>query len=55
MRPWLKPPRKSLCPTFLGGIEKRVPFETAKAEILCDQLDTAIDEFIESANTELAQ
>jgi hypothetical protein len=36
-------------------MEKWVPFDSAKAEILCEELATAIDEFIEAANAELAQ
>ena len=29
VRPWLKPPRKSLCPTFLGGIAEFVNLNEA--------------------------
>ena len=46
---------KTFGPIFPGGMEKWVPFDWAKAETLCEELATAIDEFIEAANAELGQ
>jgi hypothetical protein len=40
---------------FPGGIGKAMPFDAGKAKVLCDELEAAIDQFIEAANTELAQ
>lgn len=38
-----------------GGIGKAIPFDASRAGALCDELAAAIDEFIESANTELGE
>jgi hypothetical protein len=36
-----------------GGIRNLVPFDAEKADALCSELATAIDQFIEAANAEL--
>lgn len=46
---------KLLGPAIPGGISKVIPFDEAKAKVLGDELSAAIDEFIETANTELGQ
>lgn len=46
---------KAFAPIFPGGMEKWVSFNAAEAASVCDELAAAIDEFIEAANTELAQ
>lgn len=40
---------------FPGGISKAVPFDAGRAKGLCDELEVAIDQFIEAVSTELGR
>jgi hypothetical protein len=46
---------KLLGPAFPEGFSKAIPFDAGKAKDLCDELEAAIDQFIEAVNIELGR
>jgi hypothetical protein len=44
-----------LRPAISAAIGKTIPFDGRKAKVLCDELEAAIDQFIETVTTELRQ
>lgn len=46
---------KLLGPGIPGGISKAIPFDAGRAKGLCDELEAAIDQFIEAVSIELGQ
>jgi hypothetical protein len=47
------PAGKLFASAYPKGFGKAFPFDAKKAEALCDELEAAIDQFIEAVNTEL--